>query len=92
VAAGGAVVAAAGCGIPYPVAESAAASRLEEARILGAAELAPYEYYDAREHLEQAQVEADRARNSDATRLAHVAEQRAAAAIALTQHARRERP
>ena len=49
-----------GCGgIQYTVVVSAAASRVEEARVQGAERLAlPYEYYFAREHLEQAQVEA----------------------------------
>jgi hypothetical protein len=89
----GAMVLAAGCGgIQYSVVVSAAASRVEEARVLGADQLAPYEYYYAREHLEQAEVEAAEASYSDAVEFAREAEEHAAAAIALAQKARREHP
>jgi hypothetical protein len=93
IALGGALVLAAGCGgVQYSVVASSAASRVEEARVLGAEQLAPYEYYYAREHLEQAAVEAAQASYSDAVDFAQEAEEHAAAAIALTQKARREHP
>jgi hypothetical protein len=82
-----------GCGgIHYAINISAADSRLEEARAVGAEQLAPYEYYYAKEHLEQAQVEAAQASYSDAANLADEAEQYASKAIELAQSARRERP
>ena len=80
---GAAAGAAAACGgVQYSVAASAASSRLDEARTLGAEQLAPYEYYFAKEHIEQAQVEAAHASYSDAVLLAQEAEQHASAAIA----------
>jgi len=82
-----------GCGgVYYAVVVNSAASRLEEARALGADQLAPYEYYFAKEHLEQAQVEASEASYSDAATLAEEAEDHANTAIELTQKARRTRP
>ena len=48
------------------IAVNSAASRVEEAKALGAEQLAPYEYYYAKEHLQQAQVEAAEASYSDA--------------------------
>jgi hypothetical protein len=61
-----------GCGgVYYALESTGAASRLEEARTLGAESLAPYEYYYAKAHLEQAQVEASQGHYSDA---AHYAE------------------
>lgn len=85
--------AALGCGgVRYSIAVNAAASRLEEAKSLGADQLCPYEYYFAREHLEQAQVEAAEASYSDAEILAQEAEEHANTAIALTQKARHAEP
>src|SRR5258708_15700754 len=82
-----------GCGgVHYAIAVNAAASRVEEAKALGADQLAPYEYYFAKEHLQQAQVEAAEASYSDATNLAEEAEEHANTAIELTQKARRARP
>jgi Domain of unknown function (DUF4398) len=82
--------AAAGCGgVNYAIAANSAASRLEEARALGAEQLAPYEYYYAKEHLEQAQIEATEASYSDAANLAELAEEKANQAIQLAQAARR---
>jgi hypothetical protein len=82
-----------GCGgVQYAVVVNSAASRVEEARALGAEQLAPYEYYFAREHLAQAQVEAAEASYSDAVEYAREAEEHASAAIALSQKAHRERP
>jgi hypothetical protein len=81
-----------GCGgIHYAIAVNAASSRLEEAKALGADQLAPYEYYFAAEHLEQAQIEATEASYSDAANLAAEAEEHANTAIELTQKARRTR-
>ncbi len=82
-----------GCGgVQYAVVVNAAAARVEEARAVGAEQLAPYEYYFAREHLEQAQVESAEASYSDAVELAREAEEYASKAIALAQSARRTRP
>jgi hypothetical protein len=82
-----------GCGgIQYSVAVNAAASRVEEAKALGADQLAPYEYYFAKEHLQQAQIEASEASYSDAVNLAEEAEDHANSAIELTQKALRTRP
>jgi hypothetical protein len=83
----------AGCGgVHYAIQVNAAASRVEEAKALGADQLAPYEYYFAKEHLEQAQVEAAEASYSDAVNLAEEAEDHANTAIELTQKALRSRP
>jgi Domain of unknown function (DUF4398) len=82
-----------GCGgAHYLLAVNSASSRVEEAKAVGADQLAPYEYYYAREHLEQAQVEAAEASYSDAANLAEEAEQYATKAIELAQSARRTRP
>src|SRR5580704_15736686 len=91
----GAALAAAlgGCGgVQYTVEVNSAASRVEEARALGADQLAPYEYYFAKEHLQQAQIEAAEASYSDAVNLAEEAEDHANSAIELTQKALRTRP
>jgi hypothetical protein len=82
-----------GCGgVHYAIAVNSAASRVEEAKADGAEQLAPYEYYYAKEHLEQAQIEAAEASYSDAANLAEEAEESAAKAIELAQTARRARP
>ena len=82
-----------GCGgIHYAIEVNSAASRVEEAKALGADQLAPYEYYFAKEHLQQAQVEAAEASYSDAVNLAEEAEDHANTAIELTQKALRTRP
>ncbi len=83
-----AVTAASGCGGVYYAAEvNGAASRLEYARVLGAEGLSPYEYYYAKEHLEQAQIEAAKANYSDAAHYAETAEEYANKAVELTQAA-----
>ncbi len=83
----------AGCGgVQYAIEVNSASSRVEEAKALGADQLAPYEYYYAKEHLQQAQVEASEASYSDAVTLAQEAEDHANTAIALTQKALRSRP
>ncbi len=82
-----------GCGgVHYAIHINSASSRIEEARAVGAEQLAPYEYYYAKEHIEEAQVEASEASYSDAANLAEEAEQYAEKAIELAQSARRQRP
>jgi hypothetical protein len=66
-----------------------AAARLEYARVVGAESLAPYEYYYAKEHLEQAQIEASQASYSDAANYAETAEEYANKAVELAQAAHR---
>ncbi len=81
---------ATGCGgTLYAVNASGASSRLEEAKAMGADELAPYEYYYAKAHLEQAQVEASGANYSDAIHYAETAEEYAGKAIELSRSAQR---
>jgi hypothetical protein len=78
----GATPAIAGCGgVWYSVSVNAASSRLEQARQMGAETQAPFEYYYAREHLRQAQVEAQEASYSDAATYAETAELYAQKAI-----------
>jgi hypothetical protein len=82
-----------GCGgVHYAIVVNSAAARVEEAKAVGAEQLAPYEYYYAKEHLEQAQREASEASYSDAANLAQEAESYANKAVELAQTARRARP
>jgi hypothetical protein len=75
-------LATSGCGsVYYTVSVNAAQTRLEQARQMGAEQQAPYEYYFAREHLHQAQVEAAEASYSDAASYAETAELYAQKAI-----------
>ncbi len=74
-------------GVYYAATVSAASSRLEEAREIGAEQLAPYEYYYAKAHLEQAQAEASEASYGDAAHYAEAADEYAAKAIELAQSA-----
>jgi hypothetical protein len=77
-----------GCGgVYYAVEVTGASSRVAEARELGAEQLAPYEYYSAKAHLEQAQVEASEASYSDAANLADEADTYAQKAIEIAQAA-----
>ena len=79
-----------GCGsVYYTVSVNAAQTRLEQARQMGAESKAPFEYYYAREHLRQAQVEAAEASYSDAASYAETAETYAQRAIDHMQAARR---
>jgi hypothetical protein len=79
-----------GCGsVYYTVSINAAQSKLEQARQLGAESKAPFEYYYAREHLRQAQVEAAEASYSDAASMAETAETYAQKAIDRIQAARK---
>jgi hypothetical protein len=85
-----AIAGSTGCGsVYYAVTVSSASTRVEEARILGAETTAPYEYYYAREHLEQAQFEAAEASYSDAARYAETAEDYATKAVEIARVARR---
>jgi cyclic lactone autoinducer peptide len=76
-------------GVYYAATINGAASKLEEARVLGADTLAPYEYYYAKEHLEQAQFEAAEASYSDAANFAETASEYAEKAVQLAQAAHR---
>jgi hypothetical protein len=79
-----------GCGgALYAIQGSSAASRLEEAKALGAEQAAPYEYYYAREHMTKASEEAAQGDYGDALDLAEVAEESADKAIKLTREAKR---
>ena len=81
-----AFVSALGCGgTYYAVVSSAAASRLDEARAVGAERLAPYEYHYARRHLDQARYEAGHASYGDAAEYAETAEEYATKAIELSR-------
>ena len=87
------LVSASGCGgVHYAIAVNSAASKVEEAKAVGAEQLAPYEYYYAKEHLQQAQIYASQASYSDAASVADEAEEYASKAIELAQSARRTRP
>ncbi|MGO8998215.1 MAG: DUF4398 domain-containing protein [Polyangiaceae bacterium] len=74
-------------GVYYAATVNAASSRLEEAREVGAEQLAPYEYYYAKAHLEQAQVEASEGSYGDAANFAESADEFAGKAIDLAQSA-----
>jgi Domain of unknown function (DUF4398) len=76
-------------GVYYAIEINGAAGKLEEARVLGADTLAPYEYYYAKEHLEAAQFEAAEASYSDAAEYAETAEEYAQKAVQLAQAAHR---
>jgi hypothetical protein len=79
-----------GCGgTLYAFRVSAASSKLEEAKELGAEKLAPYEYYYAYEHLEKARSEAAEADYSDAINFAEIAEEHAEKAARLAREAHR---
>ena len=79
-----------GCGsVYYAVNVNSAQSRVEQARQMGAEHHAPFEYYYAREHLRQAQLEAAEASYSDAANYADTAEAYAQKAIDLIQAQKR---
>lgn len=82
---------AAGCGgVHYAVVATGASGRLAEAREMGADQHAPFEYYYAKAHLEQAQVEAASASYSDAAKFAETADEYALKAIEATKTKQRE--
>lgn len=79
-----------GCGhVLYASKVNSAATRLEEARELGAEELAPYEYWLAKEHLDKARREAAEADYGDAMDLADESEAYAEKAVQLSREAHR---
>ncbi len=78
-----------GCGPSIYVFEvNSASKRVEEAREIGAEQLAPYDYYYAEAHLKKAREEAAEADYGDAIKLASVAEEHAAKAVKLAREAR----
>ncbi len=78
-----------GCGNAiYVMQINSASSRHEEARELGAEQLAPYDYYYAEEHLKKARQEAAEADYGDAIKLASAAEEHAAKAAKLARELR----
>jgi hypothetical protein len=80
----------AGCGgTLYAIQINGAASKVAQAKEIGADTLAPYEYYFAAEHLTKAISEASEADYSDAVEFANVAEEYADKAIKLARDARR---
>src|SRR5262245_19423931 len=84
----GAMQAACG-GVYYAVSINAAQARLEQAREMGAESTAPYEYYYAKEHLREAQLQASEASYGDAASYAETAETYAQKAIDLIQASKR---
>jgi hypothetical protein len=84
------LVAMTGCGgVLYAATASSAASKLEQAKEIGAEERAPYEFYLAQEHLRKAQEEASQGDYGDAAELAEAAEEYADKAIRLAREAHR---
>ena len=85
-----AVTALGGCGgLVYAVQAGSAASKLEQAKEVGAEQRAPYEYYLAQQHMLKAQEEASQANYGDAIDLCEIAEQSADKAIQLAREAHR---
>lgn len=83
---------ASGCGATlYTVDVISAESVVAEAEQAGAAELAPYEYYAAREYLTEAHEEASEASYEDALRYAQAAGRLGREARELAQRRRDER-
>ena len=82
----------AGCGgTLYAVQASAASSKVNEARAVGAERLAPYEFYLAEEHMKKASEEASQANYGDAVELAERAEEAADKAIKLSRDAHKSK-
>jgi len=76
-------------GALYSVQINGVASKVAEAKELGAEKLAPYEYHYANEHLQKAMSEASEGDYSDAIQFADVAEEYANKAIQLSKEAHR---
>jgi len=77
-----------GCGgTLYAVQASAASSKVNEAKAVGAEKLAPYEFYLAEEHMKKASEEASQANYGDAVEMAEKAEEAADKAIKLSRDA-----
>jgi hypothetical protein len=86
----GLLLGAEGCGnAVYAIEANSAARRVEEARQLGAEQLAPYNFYYAEEHLKKAREEASQADYGDAIKLASAAEEHAAKAVKLAREAKK---
>ena len=86
----GALLLCVGCGNTlYAGHANSAEERLEEAKQLGAEELAPYEYYYAKAHLEKATSEAAEAEYGNASDLAEISEAYSLKAVKLSKEARR---
>lgn len=73
----------------YAIKANSASNQLAEARELGAEKLAPFEYYYAKEHYEEAERQAADADYGDAINLAEESETYAAKAIRLSKQAER---
>jgi hypothetical protein len=83
-------ISAAGCGgTLYSIQMNGVASKVAEAKELGAEKLAPYEYYYANEYLQKAMSEAAEGDYSDAIHFADAAEEYAIKAIQLSKEAHR---
>jgi hypothetical protein len=86
--AGAALLATSACGgTLYAVQAGAASAKVEEAKAVGAEQLAPYEYYLAVEHMKKASEEASNADYGDAVDLAEASEEFADKAIKLAREA-----
>jgi hypothetical protein len=80
----------AGCGGGlYAIQVNGAASKVAQAKELGAEKLAPYEYYYASEHLKKAMSEAAEGDYSDASAFAQAADEYAEKAIQFSKDAHR---
>ena len=85
-----AMFASAGCGSTiYAFKVNDASAKLEEARELGAEDLAPYEFYKAELHLKKARTEAAEADYGAAVGLADTSKDLSIKAIRLAREARR---
>jgi hypothetical protein len=79
-----------GCGgTIYAIQANSASNKLAEARALGAEQLAPYEFYYAKEHFEKAKSEAAESDYSDAINFAEASEEYAEKAVRLSKEAHR---
>jgi hypothetical protein len=89
---GGGGLSLSGCGAAlYQIDVIAAESVVAEAEHAGAAELAPYEYYSAREYLAEAHHEASEAAYEDALRYAQIAGRMGREARRIAQEHREDR-
>jgi hypothetical protein len=85
-----AALASQGCGgVYYAISSNAAQAKLEQAREMGAEQAMPYEYYFAKEHLREAEIQASEASYGDAASFAEIAETYAQKAIDAIQAAKR---
>ena len=78
-----------GCGpVLYTVHSNAAEEKLKQARDANARWFAPFEYYFAEAHLQQAEVEAAEAEYEDAIKDAETAEEYSVRALSITRRKR----